>query len=221
MTLESWKSLIESIAGVLGLLAATCAVIALILSNKVNAIQKKESGEFRLQFEAQKERTANAEAEVLRLQKRVSPRIIDGAAFHTYISLLGSVPRPNRVEIMYLKDDPECFSLAQQLYQLIKQSGWNALNPIPIPAADAASFSDRPTAMTVGGQPSGVTIVAHSLSETEASAKLIFPDQDWIKTPWTVLSNAVMNTLGGVGGAAGGSYAPPEGTLRVVVAPRM
>ena len=76
--------------------------------------------------------------------------------------------------------------------------------------------------MSVDGQPSGVTVVANSssLKESEALSK-IFLGEDWERTPWTVLSNALLKSLGDIKGHAGRSNKPPAGTLRVVVASRM
>lgn len=73
--------------------------------------------------------------------------------------------------------------------------------------------------MTVGGQPSGVTVVAHSISEEEEQATWNSTlGRDWVKTPWTVLSVAFQKSMA----EAKGSSHPtcPEGVLRVIVGSR-
>ena len=65
-------------------------------------------------------------------------------------------------------------------------------------------------------------VVAQSVSfeESEWWANKM-SDKPWIKTPWTIVSDALWESLGGINGAGGGPFSPPEGTLRVVVAPRL
>src|SRR5271166_767957 len=95
--------------------------------------------------------------------------------------------------------------------------------PVPIPSSEAQDALQRgPTSMSISGQPSGVTIAVHSISEAEVAAvsnRML--GKEWVRTPYTVLADAIGNSLGRVSGWAAGPNAPPEGTLRVVVAPRM
>lgn len=123
-----------------------------------------------------------------------------------------------QVAIVYVRDDPECFDLAQQVWNVLLTAGWDVASPSPIPSAEGS----LPTAMSASGQPSGVTVATHSVSSDEQQAALNqLSGRDWIKTPFTVLSNAIELSIGSVAGSGGGSFAPPEGTLRVVIAPRM
>ena len=76
--------------------------------------------------------------------------------------------------------------------------------------------------MAVGGQPKGVTVAVHSISEAELMAtQAQMMGKQWTKTPYTVLSYAIQIGLGSVGGHVGGPHAPPVGLLRIIVAPRI
>jgi hypothetical protein len=160
-------------------------------------------------------RQKEAELRVEQLRKELGPRQLQRDAF---IKELTGQPTAN-VEIMYLQDDPECFVLAQQIGIALKDAGWPSVAPKPIPSL---ILSDGPTSMSVDGQPSGVTVVVSGITQEEADASQnAMLGRDWIKTPWTVLMRAVAAGIGKAGGHAGGPNAPPKGTLRVVVAPRL
>lgn len=161
------------------------------------------------------EKAKVAELKLEQLRRDVGPRQLNRASFLAALAGQAHVP----VEIFFLRDDPECFDLAQQLRVALTDAGWNpgVLRPIPQPDGRNAD----PAAMAIDGQPSGVTVVVSAISEAEASAtQNQMLGRDWVRTPWTVLSFAVQQGLGKVGGHAGGPNAPPQGTLRLVVAPR-
>jgi hypothetical protein len=160
-------------------------------------------------------RAKEAELKLERLRKDLGPRQLQRELF---IKEIKGQPTA-RVEIMYLQDDPECFALAQDIWRALEDGKWPVDSPKPIPSL---FLSDGPTSMSVGGQPSGVTVVVREATheESEASANAMM-GKDWVKTPWTVLMHALGAALGKVGGHAGGTNLPPEGTLRVVVSPRL
>jgi hypothetical protein len=161
-----------------------------------------------------RERAANAELKLEELRRELGPRQFQHDIF---IRELTGQPS-TRVEIMYLIDDPECFALAQQIGSALKEAGWPAESPKPMPPL---FISDIPTSMSVGGQPSGVTVVAHSITQAESEAALkALNGQEWVKTPWTVLTHALGAALGKISGSAGNRFAPPEGLIRLVIAPR-
>src|SRR6516165_1866689 len=163
---------------------------------------------------ASAERIANAELKAEQLRKELGPRRLQREIF---LKKIAESPKAH-VEIMYLRDDPECFDLAQQIWRALEDAKWDVTPPIPIPlTADALS----PTAMAIDAQPSGVTVVVHGITEAEANAdSLRWRGQAWVRTPWTVLMHALGDAIGKIAGHAGGPNAPPDGTLRVVVAPR-
>lgn len=160
-------------------------------------------------------RAKEAELRLERLRKDLGPRQLQRDVFLK--ELLGQPSAP--VEIMYLQDDPECFDLAQQIWRALEAGSWPVTAPKPIPSL---VISDGPTPISVGGQPSGVTVVAHQITQQESdAAALAMAGREWVRTPWTVLKHALGESLGKVSGHAGSSYSPPEGELRVVVAPRL
>lgn len=165
---------------------------------------------------ASNERAQLAELKLEQLRRDVGPRQLNRAAFMD--ALVGQPREP--VEIVYLRDDPECFGLAQQLRGALQDAGWTVVNLAPI-AERVGADPNLPRAMNVDGQPSGVVVVSHSISVNEANAleHQMF-GEEWEHTPLTVLMHAIGQGIGKVGGHAGGPNAPPDGLLRLVVAPR-
>jgi hypothetical protein len=160
-------------------------------------------------------RTKEAELKLEQLRRDLGPRQFLRDPFIKEVTGQPSA----RVEVMYLQDDPECFGLAQQIWQALENGKWPVEVPKPIPPLLIANF---PTAMSVGGQPSGVTVVAGGITQAEADAQMnALQGKEWIKTPWTVLMHALGEALGKIGGSAGGVSPPPQGWLRVVVSPRI
>ncbi|WP_157644760.1 hypothetical protein [Burkholderia ubonensis] len=160
-------------------------------------------------------RSTEAELKLEELRRQVGHRQLQRDAFLE--ELRGQQSEP--VEILYLRDDPECFDLAQQIARALETAGWKItdLAPIPVPRSNI-----DPTAMSVDGQPSGVTIVAASMTEAELRATQMqaMGERGWAHTPFTALTSAVLRGLGRVSSRAAGPHAPNGGTLRVVVAPR-
>ena len=122
------------------------------------------------------------------------------------------------VEVLYLKDDPECFELAQTIRQALDAAGWPASGPSPFPEQEN---SDLPSATMMDANPSGVTVVSSPITKAESDASdAQMLGKPWVKTPFTVLSNALLQTVGKLHTSSGGPHAPPPSKLRVVVAPR-
>ena len=63
MSLEGWKAFFEIGGVVLLLLTFAFGAGALIVNNRLNAIQAKELGEFKIKFEAEQQKTATAQKE--------------------------------------------------------------------------------------------------------------------------------------------------------------
>lgn len=160
-------------------------------------------------------RSSEAELKLEELRRQVGHRQLQRDAFLE--ELRGKPSEP--VEIMYLRDDPECFDVAQQIARALEAAGWKItdLAPIPVPRSNSDPF-----AMSVDGQPSGVTIVTASMTEAElrATEMQAMGQAGWAHTPFTVLNSAVLRGLGAVSSSAAGRHAPSAGTLRLVVAPR-
>jgi hypothetical protein len=160
-------------------------------------------------------RAKEAELKLEQLRRELGPRQFNRDLF---IKEITGQPSTS-VEVMYLQDDPECFGLAQQIWQALEGEKWPVTPPKPIPQSLVPTL---PTSFGVGGQPSGVTVVANKVTQQEADAQQnAMLGKDWIRTPWTVLMHALAEALGKINGGAGGINPPPAGTLRVVVAPRI
>lgn len=160
-------------------------------------------------------RTKEAELKLEQLRKDLGPRHLQRDIF-----LKEMLGQPSaQVEILYLQDDPECFGLAQEIWRALEDAKWPVVAPKPIPSL---FLSDGPTSLSVGAQPSGVTVVARQVTLEEADASQnAFLGKEWIKTPWTVLKAALAASLGKISASAGTPNGPPEGTLRVVISPRL
>jgi hypothetical protein len=162
-------------------------------------------------------RAAEAELKSEQLRRELGPRHLQREIF---LKEIAESPKA-RVEIMYLRDDPECFDLAQQVWRALEDASWDVIAPAPIPSNTIGAAASNPTAMAVDAQPAGVTVVVRGITQPEADApQRAFLGQPWVRTPYTVLMHALGDSIGKVSGHAGGLNAPPDGTLRVVVAPR-
>jgi hypothetical protein len=212
-----WASVISAViwlassAGLVATLYVNCADRLTIQQKDTVSAQKLD--EAKTETRAAREDAMRARALAEELQKRQAPRVIDRDAF---LHALGDYPTGS-VEIMYVKDDHESFRLSLEIRELLRKAKWTALEPMPIPQSD----SQLPSAMSVGAQPSGITVVANIVSVEEASAPMFSGMQkDWVKTPYTVLSHAFIVSMGGVAGGTARDRKTPEGVLRVVVAPK-
>jgi hypothetical protein len=184
-------------------------------ANAQAALQEKETAKARQAIVEANARTKEAELKLEQLRRDLGPRQFLRDPFIKEVTGQPSA----RVEVMYLQDDPECFGLAQRIWQALENGKWPVEVPKPIPPLLIANF---PTAMSVGGQPSGVTVVAGGITQAEADAQMnALQGKEWIKTPWTVLMHALGEALGKIGGSAGGVSPPTQGWLRVVVSPRI
>lgn len=195
---------------------ATCAIV--VSGNDRDRALKKELKDKDESIANANARTKEAELKLEELRRQVGPRHVNRDAFLN--SIQGDIK--GKVEILYSRDDPECFEVAQQLWQLLITAKWDVTAPVPIPQNNPSdTLVLGPTSMTVSGQPSGVTIAAYSISEQESSATLQqMTGKDWLKTPYTVLTYAIGEAIGQVKSWVSGPNAPAAGTLRIIVAPR-
>jgi hypothetical protein len=243
ITLHGWEQLMLLALGATGLVAIAVALTTtsvVILQRHETAEAKRELEEYKVeagtkisaaeavgltakadiakanvQIAEANARALEAELRLEQLRKDLGPRQLQRDVF---IKEVKGQPTAH-VEIMYLQDDPECFDLAQQIWRALEDGKWPVEAPKPIPSL---IISDGPTPMSVGGQPSGVTVVVKEISDEESRAsENAMMGREWVKTPWTTLTHALGLSLGKVVGRAGGQNAPPDGLLRVVVSPRL
>ena len=154
-------------------------------------------------------RAAQAELRLEQLRKDTGPRAIAWGAFATAIK---GQPAGN-AEILYLRDVPDALSLADTIRALLISADRKVALARPNPDTPATSSSPTPLAMTVGGQPSGITVVASRIPVDETA-------------PLTKEYGALMEALSlgldvGIAEVYGGrDPTMPEGLLRIVVGPR-
>ncbi len=223
MSVELWKSIFDWAAVVLVGLTFIAGAGALITGR---ILSDRQSGQIR-QFDTdltaaktglaeQQERAAKAEGALRNLQLQVGWRWVNPTVF---LEVLAGQPH-GKVEILYLRNDPECFDVSIQLRQLLTQAGWKVERWDSIPEAEGG----EPIAMAVDGQPSGITLVARSVTPEErmAADKVIGDENatDWVKTPYTVLEVGLFKAVGKVNSHIAGPHAPAADLLRIVVAPR-
>jgi hypothetical protein len=143
--------------------------------------------------------------EIIALEKQIAPRKIDGSLF---AKILRNGPKPtSKVQLLYVREDPDSYQLALQIYWYMGSSGWecDTEKPIPPPAADSM-YGDAAIALSVGGHATGVTIVAPNIK-----------DISW-ESPFGALFKAFRAALGQAG--RGIDRTMPEDALRIVVAPK-
>jgi hypothetical protein len=204
-------------AAICGAVAAISGLLGAIISREVATVMQRASDERIASANAlaakSNEAAAAATLRLEQLRAQVGPRQFNRIAFLD--TLRGE--DVGSVDILYLRNDPECFDVAQQLWHLLEDAGWHVRPPAPI-------FDGRhvqPAAMNVDGEPSGLTVVATIQSRDEAMAdQLRFSGQAWVHTPFTILTYAIEQGIGKVATHINVPNNPPPGTLRVVVAPR-
>lgn len=218
--LEFWDTVtvwLMWVAAISGALAAISGLLGAIISREVTTVAQRESAGHIADANAlaakSNEVAATATLKLEMLRAQVGPRQFNRAAF---LGALQGEP-VGTVQIVYLRNDPECLDVAQQLWRLLEDSGWHITPPVPI-------FDGRnaqPAAMNVDGQPAGLTVVASTQSQAEVDAQqLRTMRQPWVHTPFTVLTHAIEQGIGRVATHVNGPHHPPPGTIRVVVAPR-
>ena len=176
-----------------------------------------EAEKLRAEAEASKAAIAGANARAAEAElriKKLEPRNLNWTAF---VDALRPAPQ-SKVEVLYYADDFDSMALAQQIALAIKAAGWE--EPLREPIKRPADWSG-PTPMAVDGQPTGVTVVARRGPEREriGGGTMLAADVD-PKTSFGAMQRAVLLGTGRVAAWTNGPHAPPDGTIRIVVAPR-
>ena len=199
---EDWRFAFEVISIAAGVLTAA-ALIGMAVAGQIARANARRDA-------------ARAETELERIKKATGKRQLNRDAF---VNALEGQPKAP-VQILYSRDDAESLEFAQEIEDMLVRAKWNVTRePIPAPKPAKSAAEDIPIPMTVGGQPSGVTVVTDSVSEEESKAGgNRIEGKAWVKTPWTVLCNAFELSMGS--GQAASNKSVPKGTLRVVVAPK-
>jgi len=173
-------------------------------NERASANEKEAAG---LRFQVEQEQMAR-----LQLEKYAAWRHVNKDKF---LGALHGKPKPVRITILYIRDDAETWSLSQEIFWLLSEAGWPTQFPEPIQPNQSRLFAGFPSAMGVGGNPSGgIALVASefkvpSLQDNPALA---------------ALSAAFLKGLGG--GVALNKPLPEQGTLspgsiRIVVGSKL
>ena len=167
MSLESWKVFFEVGGIVLLALTFIFGAGAWLANNRLSAIQTKELDDFKLKFQEEQQKTAEAQAEAARAQlqlrqyienveKKAGPRRLNREKF---LEMLNGKPTGTAI-VLYKSEDTEAFQFAGQICANLKTAGWNVVGPTVLPAIGRGSHpSSVPTAVIQGGAfGTGVTL---------------------------------------------------------------
>lgn len=160
------------------------------------------------------EANARALEATVELEKFKAPRHIDGDAF---VKALEGKPKAP-VEIVFVRDDPECYQLAMQIRDWLKVAKWEYSEPAAITGPDETRFTQYPSSMQAGGQPRGVTIVLRATSQADFERERDDPfnDNASVDTPGKALSRALLTSLDSI--AQSMNFETGKvGSLRIVV----
>ena len=207
-SLHGWEnSMVVSL-----IVAGAFALLAGVATLQVVRLQRVEIAESNA-------RQREAELKLAQLRKLSGPRDIN---FETLRKELEGKPKAP-VAIWYLPDVSDGYWFASRLQIALRLADWEVALPIPVPDLDGTKLDpmlltvlkSQPRSMTAGGQPSGITVVGHDLSDDAFS----------LDTPLGALSNALIKSASagfGMFGSGGSQLSgAPKGTLRVVIAAKL
>lgn len=168
----------------------------------------------------QKQREAERETEKLRVH--VSARFLKREDF---LAVFKGAQK-GTAEIWYVRESPECWYLAWQLRELLRQVGWKVaeLKTTPLEGKEFSNSLGMPPFTSVGGQPMGGVAVTATSFAPEDEQDAVSKDRahkSWVKTPFSTLIVALFHSLGQISYGGGGVYGPPAGVIRIVITPRM
>jgi len=178
-----------------------------------------EAAKAQAEIEEAKARQREAELKLEQLRERIRPRRINGAQFVKILEGKPKIP----VEILFVRDDPDCFQLSMQIRDVLKQAKWDVKEPRAIESTDMTPrVAQYTSTMGVGGQPHGVTVVMRATSQADFDREIekdpLAHDAP-VDTPRKALLKALQDSLGSISG--GISYdAGIIGALLVVVGPK-
>ena len=159
-TLETISAWSEALTALFGILAATSAVVFLLVSKPLKAEADRAQESLKLALEQQKEKTANAEIALHRLQEGHLPRSLL-RTFHSQEEIDATVQSlrntPGHAEILFAKGDAEARWLAEEVFGVLRSSDWQVTKPKEVPTVNVVE--------KLKAQPLGITIVANTITE--------------------------------------------------------
>lgn len=176
-----------------------------LASGKLQMIQESELEHMRLETAQATQKQTEAALRLEQLKKQVAWRHIPADEF---LKALQSGPKARMVNILYLRDDPECWCLAKEFLDVLNRAHWPFGFPEPIKPNETLPFSMYPSTESIGANPTGISVEVN---------KLKFPDRE-DTTAFGVLTNAIVDTLGGVSPRENKSL--PDGVFRIILGPK-
>lgn len=155
---------------------------------------------------------AETELKLGLVRERESWRHLD---LRKFVASLQNKPKPLGVTILFLREDSETWSLADQIFEALHEAQWPVAFPEPIPPSQSRWFSHLPLVSSVGANAyGGISII------TGDEVKVPFWED---KSPGGALIQAFLASLPGQvsGGKAYSEQPVPAGCIRIVVGPRM
>jgi hypothetical protein len=184
-----------------GLKAGEAAANALVRAAEL----EKETVSLKLGVATADARAKEAELKLLWLRKQMEPRVIDGEAF---VSAIKGRPK-SKVELLYVREDPDSFKLAQQIFWYLANAGWDCALETPILPPPAESPDQHsPLAWSVVARETGVSMVVRADADKQMQSD----------TAYSALWKAFEAT--GIETGKGEDWRMPDGVIRIVVAPR-
>ncbi len=203
-----WAPMLETVADI--------AFAIVIIALAVELVAGRVARRFEKQIDAARElRIAELNHETAHLQKQLGPRLLNSELF---LNDLEGKPT-GTVEIMFPRENGECFQLAIQFRDLLRVAKWTVAEPVPVPPNDIPRLANQPSYMAAGGQPLGVAVVSRADTQDDFQR---LNDRD-APTAINALTKAIFDTLGTVSGYSAGPdvfHPPPAGTIRIVVGPK-
>jgi hypothetical protein len=198
-------------AAIFGGLGISAAFFSAIIGYNISDVVTRESNTKIAEANA---RQSEAELKLAQLRKLAGPRSIN---FDVLKKELEGKPKAP-VVIWYVPESSDGFWFASRLFTALGIAGWQAFWPDIIPELKREDVekvmpnSERllqllhgqPRAMTAGGQPSGVTVVADDITTTEPNASM---------SPYKALFEALSKSTDfGMYGSGGSQFMPAPKT---------
>jgi hypothetical protein len=214
-SVDTWVLICAAVVAIFLAAEAAFGVAHWLNERQLRPLRAEQARLHELEIVGLNKQIAELNNETARLKKKMGPRSIDGDTFIK--ALEGKAKSP--VEIMFPKENPEAFMLANQIRELLRIAKWEAAVPAPVPPTDIPRLANQPSHMAAGAQPFGVAVVIRADTQEEFNRSSDFKAD----TPMNALRDAFAKTLGDVAGYAGGPDifpAPPVGVVRIVVGPK-
>jgi len=201
---EDWASRLSDWANIGLIFSLAAGVISTVLlvwmGNVKESYLKTHLEQFTIDLEKQKGETANAQAEVLRLQQQRLPRTLKFDSNESLQALIATLKQTRfTAEILYKKGDGEAAWFAEQIRGLLLSAGWAVPHSAPIPEDMSANAVEK-----LKAQPDGVTLITKKNS-----------DKDKPGDPEPILANLLSKSLGTVARSWDANL--PDNSIRVII----